>query len=177
MPGAGTPRRSGDEAGPHIEDIGGPFGHVSAEGLQLRGRVLGDRPHRGLGVGVGQPFDRGLDERGVLGHEGRGLEHVMGIAGDGLGPLEQFGVHGCRGFADAGRFGLRVGGAGCSTGAVTGGGMTLAGATTRPGTTPMPEISEDIPIHFLSCLSHYGVSDSRGVSVRRYRFSRIRLVG
>src|SRR5699024_4990585 len=35
-------------------------------------------------------------------------------------------------------------GAGCSTGAVTGGGMTLAGATTRPGTTPMPENSADI---------------------------------
>src|SRR5699024_9780220 len=60
-------------------------------------------------------------------------------------------------------------GAGCSTGAVTGGGMTLAGATTRPGTTPMPENSADI---FTPSFVMVG-SPYRGVGVRARRLALI----
>src|SRR5699024_2434305 len=56
-------------------------------------------------------------------------------------------------------------GGGCLTGAVTGGGMTLAGATTRPGTTPMPENSADIftPSFVMVCSPYRCV----GVRARR----------
>ena len=137
-------RELGDEPVADVGDVPGALREVAAERLELRGDRLGGLPDRTLGhqpvvdhalLGVG-------DQRGVGGDRGGRVQQVGALALGAVGRgVERRADHlGRRADAlgDLARSRCRAAGVGPTGGSATGSGMSTAGATTRPGLTPMP---------------------------------------